>query len=146
MTKERELFSSLRESDADLHVKLDDDVKYVVKGEGIVMFQPDLGGLLDVQYVIYIPNLKKNFLLVSTMEDRGFFVTFQRGWVLVRLEKAIPNNTVVVWVREGTLYRLQGKNIYIFIYMLRLWYMIVTTYVSYGTRGWNTYIIGNFQF
>jgi hypothetical protein len=63
----------------------------------------------NAQDVLYIIELKKHFLSVSAMEDRGFFVTFQRGEELVRLEKASPNNAVVVWVKEGTLYRLQGN-------------------------------------
>jgi hypothetical protein len=59
--------------------------------------------------VLYVAGLTKNFLSVSTMENMGFVVTFQRGKVLIRLEKASPNTIMVVGVREGTLYRLQGK-------------------------------------
>jgi hypothetical protein len=38
MTKAREIFSSLMEKDLEVHVELGDDSKYVVKGEGIVLF------------------------------------------------------------------------------------------------------------
>ena len=76
MTKAWELFSSLTERDSDVHVQLGDDAKYVVKGEGIVTFQLKLGGSLDAHDVLYVPGLKKNLLLGSTMEDRGFAVTF----------------------------------------------------------------------
>jgi hypothetical protein len=67
--------------------------------------------LLNAQDVLYIPGLRKNLLSVSAMEDMVFSIIFQRGQVLVRLEKASPNNVVVVGVREGTLYMLQGKPI-----------------------------------
>jgi hypothetical protein len=64
------------ERDSDVHVQLGDDAKYAVKGEGTIMFQLESGGSLDAQDVLYVPGLKKNFLSVSTMEDKGFFITF----------------------------------------------------------------------
>jgi hypothetical protein len=39
MTEARELFSSLTEKDSKAHVELGNDVRYVVKGEGIVALQ-----------------------------------------------------------------------------------------------------------
>jgi hypothetical protein len=56
--------------------------------------------------VIYVPSLKRNCLSVSTIEDIGFFFTFQRGKVLILPKKDSRDNIVVVRVREGTLYRL----------------------------------------
>jgi hypothetical protein len=109
MTEAWEIFSSLMESDSDVHVELGDDAKYAVKGEGIITFQLESGVSLDAHDVLYIPGLKKNFLSVSAMEDRGFSITFQRGKVLIHPEKSILDNAVVIGVREGTLYRLQGK-------------------------------------
>jgi hypothetical protein len=109
MIEAHELFSSVTERDSDVHVQLGDDAKYVVKGEGTITFQLESGGLLDAHDVLYVPSLKKKFLSVSAMEDRGFVVAFQRGQVLVRPEKASPKNIVVIGVRESTLYRLQGN-------------------------------------
>jgi hypothetical protein len=43
------------------------------------------------------------------MKGKGFFITFQRGQVLIHPDKAISDITVVVGVREGTLYNLQGN-------------------------------------
>jgi len=57
--------------------------------------------------VLYIPKMKKNLLSVSSMEDKGFFVTFKRGKVLIYPHKSIPGTTIVIRVRESTLYRLQ---------------------------------------
>jgi hypothetical protein len=106
MTEAQELFSSLMERDSDVHVELGDDAKYAVKGEGTITFQLESGGSLDAQDVLYVPGLKNNFLSVSAMEDRGFFITFQRGKVLIHPEKSSPDTTMVIGVREGTLYRL----------------------------------------
>jgi hypothetical protein len=77
------------ERDSYVHVEIGDDARCVVKGEGKIKFQLKLGGLLDAQDVIYIPGLKKNFLSVSTMEDMGFSVTFQRGKVVLHMDKAV---------------------------------------------------------
>jgi hypothetical protein len=85
------------------------NVRYAVKGEGTVTFYLDSGSLLDAHDVLYVPGLKKKFLSVSAMEDRGFVITFQQGQVLIRPLKVIPDNAVVIGVREGTLYKLQGK-------------------------------------
>jgi hypothetical protein len=127
------------ERDSDVHVELGDDAKYAVKGEGTIMFQLESGGSLDAQDVLYVPGLKKNFLSVSAMEDKGFFITFQRGKVLIRLEKASPDTTVVLGL-ERELYTGCRESLF------RIWYMIVTTYVSCGTGGWDTYTIGHCRF
>jgi hypothetical protein len=57
-------------------VGLGDDAKYAVKGEGTITFHLESGGSLDAHDVLYVPGLKKNFLSVSAMEDKGLFVTF----------------------------------------------------------------------
>jgi hypothetical protein len=76
MTKAHEIFSILTERDCDLHVQLGDDSKYVVRGDGTITFHIDSRGLLYSQDVLYVPGLKNNFLSVSSIEDRGFSVTF----------------------------------------------------------------------
>ena len=90
-------------------MELGDDAKYAMKGEGTILFQLELGGEFEAQDVLYVPILKKNFLLVSVMEDKGFVVMFKKGQVLIHLEGASPDTKVVIGVREGSLYRLKGK-------------------------------------
>jgi hypothetical protein len=109
MTEAQELFSSLMERDSDVHVELGDDAKYAVKGEGTICFQLESGGSFDAQDVLYVPGLEEEFSLSLSYGGQGFFHTFQRGKVLIHPEKASPDTTVVIGVREGTLYRLQGK-------------------------------------
>jgi hypothetical protein len=72
MTESWELFSSLMERDSIVHVELGDNVRYAVKGEGIVSFQLESRGLFDVHDVLYVPGMKKNFLSVLTMEGHYF--------------------------------------------------------------------------
>jgi hypothetical protein len=64
MIKAHEIFSCMIERDSDVHVKLGDDTKYVVKGEGIITFYFDSRGVLDAHDMIYITCLKKIFLSV----------------------------------------------------------------------------------
>jgi hypothetical protein len=65
--------------------------------------------LFDAQDVLYVPGLKKIFLPVSTMEERGFVVNFHRGKVLIHLNKSSSDVAVVVGVSEGVLYKLHEK-------------------------------------
>jgi hypothetical protein len=67
-----ELFTSWSETDSDLHVELDTHAKCGVEGVGTVRFQLESGGFLEVADVLYVPELKKNFLSVSVLEDRVF--------------------------------------------------------------------------
>lgn len=43
------------------------------------------------------------------MEDKGYVVTFRRGQAFICPEGASPDTAVRIRVREGNLYRLQGK-------------------------------------
>jgi hypothetical protein len=61
--------------------------------------------------VLCVPGLKNNFLPILAMEDMVFFVTFHRWKVLIQPYKHIPDTTMVIGVREGTLHRLWGKHV-----------------------------------
>jgi hypothetical protein len=76
MIEAQDLFSSMMEKESKVHLELGDDSRYAVKGEGTITIQLELGSLLDSHDVLYVPCLKKNFLSISFMEDRGFVVTF----------------------------------------------------------------------
>jgi hypothetical protein len=43
MIESREIFKNLMEKDLGIHVDLGDDAKYLVKGEGTILFQLDSG-------------------------------------------------------------------------------------------------------
>jgi hypothetical protein len=84
MKNARELFNSLMEKYSRSHVELGDDAKYTVEGEGTILFQLESGGSLEAQDVLYVPELKKNLLLVSALGERDFVVLFKKGQVLIR--------------------------------------------------------------
>jgi hypothetical protein len=106
MTGAWELFISLTNTDSRIDVDLGDDSKYVLKGEVTILFWIELGGSFENQDVLYVPRLRKYFLSISVMENKGFS---KRGQVLIRLEGAIPNIAVNISFREGKLYRLKDN-------------------------------------
>jgi hypothetical protein len=59
--------------------------------------------------VLYVPELKMNFLSVSAMEDNGYTIFFENGWVLIWLKGFDIDSTRVLGVREGKVYRLSKK-------------------------------------
>jgi hypothetical protein len=106
-----EIFSSLVERDSRIYVELGDDAKYAVKGEGSILFHLESGGSFDVEDVLYVLGLKKNFILVSVVEDMGFLITFQRVKVLIYPEKYSSETLVVIGVRGDKFYRMIGNPI-----------------------------------
>jgi hypothetical protein len=108
MTGARELFESFIESDSDMHVELGMGTKHAVKGSGTIPFQMELGGVLRVMDVLWVPKLRRSVLSVSTIEKKGFDVAFQDGQVLIKSRGSSLDTTMVLGVRESALYRLKG--------------------------------------
>ena len=79
MTSVREHFSEYNEKKPHLEVVLWDDHIVRAVSEGIVTFQRESLPPLKVTEVLHVPRLKKNPILVSTIEDRGYVVTFRGG-------------------------------------------------------------------
>jgi hypothetical protein len=64
-------------------------VKYVC-GVGNVRFQLDFGGLLELDGVLFVPRLRVNLLSVSTLEDVGYCVFFNREHVFIYRQVVDP--------------------------------------------------------
>jgi hypothetical protein len=83
---------------------------HAVKGVGCVRFQLESGGSLEVDEVLFVPELKVNLLSVSALEDMGYAVMFEDGQVLIRSEGADTQDaTVRLGIREGMMYRVLGQ-------------------------------------
>lgn len=63
------------------------DVTYPGKGVGNVTPQLNEGNTIHLQEVLYVPDLKKNLVSSSAMEDKGFKVAFINGKVCVWIRK-----------------------------------------------------------
>ena len=79
MTGDKELFSDMEEKDLQMHTEMGDDGRYSVTGIGTITFDKKSGKPFLLKYVMYVPGLKKNFVLVTMLEDKGYDVVFSDG-------------------------------------------------------------------
>eukprot|EP00253_Pinus_taeda_P016154 PITA_16154 len=84
MTGNKGLFSTLEEKDLQMRIKMGDDGKYCVSGEGTVVFQKEHGAPLTLTDVKYVPRLKKNLVSVVMLQDKGYDVVFSKGKAFLR--------------------------------------------------------------
>ena len=66
----KEALSNLIEKDINLEIILGDNATYPVKGVGNVTLQLNQGNTIHLQEVLYVPDLKKNLVSISGMEDK----------------------------------------------------------------------------
>jgi len=64
--------------------------------------------MLTVMNVLWLPELRRSVLSISSIEKKGLDVVFQDGQVLIKPKGSISNTIVVFGVRERKLYRLKG--------------------------------------
>jgi hypothetical protein len=109
MTGARELFESFTESDSDLYVKHGMGTKHAMQGFGTVSFWIELGDVLKMTNVLWVPELMTSVLSVSAIDKKGFDVVLQDGQVLIKPKGSSSDTSVVLGVRESNLYRLKGQ-------------------------------------
>jgi hypothetical protein len=81
MTRLRSIFLDLIEINSDYSVNRGASPQHTVKGVGRMRFQLDSGGLLEVGEVLYVPELRVNFISMSSLDESGFGVVFNNGHV-----------------------------------------------------------------
>jgi hypothetical protein len=79
----RSMFLSVSETGSNSHVDSGTDTMHAMKGVGCIRFQLELGGSLEVDKVMYVPELRVNLLYVSALEDKGHAMMFEDGQVLI---------------------------------------------------------------
>jgi hypothetical protein len=104
MARLRSVFLNLIEIDSDCRVNCGASPQLAVKGVGRVRFQLESGGILEVGEVLYIPELKFNFLSVSTLDESGFGVVFYGEHVFLYPIGAIADTTIILGVKYEGLY------------------------------------------
>jgi len=77
MTRNKKYFNKLLENDMQFDIEMGDDGKYWVKGTGTVRFERESGNPLYLKDVLYVLGLKKKLISISTLEDKGYEVTFR---------------------------------------------------------------------
>jgi transposase InsO family protein len=102
----REHFSDLRDTEVRIDISLGDNRIVTVVGIGTVSFRREDLPPISFTDVLFIPGMKKNLILVSTLQDRGFEVSFRGTEVLIYPQGCSIDSGQVIGVREGDLYRL----------------------------------------
>jgi hypothetical protein len=87
MTGMRSVFLSVLEMGSNFHMKNGVHTRHAIKGVGYVRVQLESGVSLEVDEVMYVPELKVNLLSISILEDMGYEVMFVDGQVLIRVER-----------------------------------------------------------
>ena len=77
----KEAISNLVEKKTNLEIILGDNATYPVKRIGIVTLHFNQGQTIHLQEVLYVPDLKKNPVSISAVEDKGFTLAFIDGKV-----------------------------------------------------------------
>ena len=84
MTGDKSLISTFEEKYLKMHIEMGDDKKYIVLGVGTISFQKEHGAPLTLKNVKYVPGLKKNLVLVTMLEEKGYDVFFSKGKAFLR--------------------------------------------------------------
>jgi hypothetical protein len=104
-----DLFESFIEADSNMCVEPGMGTKHVVQRSGIVQFHLESRDVLGVTNVLWVLELMRSVLSISTIEEKGYVVLFRDRKVLFMTRGSILKSIVVLGVRERNLYRLKGQ-------------------------------------
>lgn len=105
----RAMFLELTEVDRRMLTKDGYANTHAVEGVGRVLFQLEFGGYLEISSVLFVPELRKNLLSVSTLEDDGYAVLHVEGRVIIYPVSEGVDAARMIGTREGNVYRLRGQ-------------------------------------
>jgi hypothetical protein len=71
----------------------------------------EFGARLHIDEVLYVPGLKKNILLVATLEDKGYWVIFKDRKSLLWAKGSHLNTTEPIGTHNGGLHGVSGKSV-----------------------------------
>jgi hypothetical protein len=110
MTGQKDILSSLIETDFPRKISLGDDYQCPIKGMGESTYKLDLRTPMRMKDFLYVPCLKKNLLSISTLDKKDFRVAFIDGEVLMWYKGKTIKNAVVIGTEEGGLYKLKCQS------------------------------------
>jgi len=108
MTGVKSLFSTLEEKDLQILIAMVNDEKYSVSSVGTVIFQREHGAHLTLIDVKYVLGLKRNLVLITMLEDRGYDIVFSKGKVFLR--HVITGQVKQIGSRVKNLYALEVQD------------------------------------
>jgi hypothetical protein len=83
MTGQRDILSYISENKFSQKVTLGDDYQYPIKGVGESNYKLNSRNSMKMKDVLYVPSLTKNLLSISSLEKKGFKVSFKDGEFLM---------------------------------------------------------------
>jgi hypothetical protein len=110
MTGYKDSLYNLTHKDSPHKVKLGDDYQYPMKEVGEDSYKLDSVNPMKMKEVLYVPGLKKNLLWISTLDEKGYRVSFVDGHVLMWPRGKTFDDVVVIGVQEGGLYKLKERS------------------------------------
>jgi hypothetical protein len=102
----REHFTDLIETRIKLETVLGNNTIVRTARCGTVSFKRELWPPMVFRDILYVPGLKKNLISISTIQDRGFEVSFRGEEVLIHRKGSTITSTRVTGTRDGKLYIL----------------------------------------
>lgn len=115
-----EALSNLVEMKTNLNVIPGDNSTHQVKGYGSVSFQLDDGKSIFLQEVLYVPDLQKNLVSISALEDKLMIVSFINGKVLTWPLNSSMRETFTLGSRCKGIYKVNGKPIHALVHDIDL--------------------------
>ena len=100
--------SNLIKKDSPHKVKHGDDYHYPIKGVGEYSFKLDSGKLMKIKYFLLVPGLRKNLLSISSLEEKGFRISFADREFLMWTKGKSFNDAIMIGIQKGGLYKLKG--------------------------------------
>ena len=98
MTGYRSALTDLTEQKSSIEVKTGDETTYLIQEIGSTSFQLDFDTKLKITEILYVLGIKKNLLSVSTLDDKGFRVTFMEGKALLWHKDNTLESSIVIGV------------------------------------------------
>ena len=75
-----------------------------IRGVGTIRFQLDLGGVLEIHRVLFVPGMRVSKLSVSSFEDEGYGMMVRSGHVFLYRRDEPVGTTIVLGERRDRLY------------------------------------------
>ena len=80
-----------------------------IRGVEIVKFQLDLGEILEVNKVLFVPGMKVSKLSMSSLEDDGYGLFVKSGKMFLYQVENLVGTTILLGNGRDRLYFLQGE-------------------------------------
>jgi hypothetical protein len=81
-----------------------------IQGKGTISLQIELGRILRVPGVLYVPSMRVSVLSISALEHQGYGVNFFGNGVHIRsVRNQTPGPPMMIGISENGLYKLWGN-------------------------------------